>query len=84
MLQTLITTVLLEKGEKVLIIIIIVGSWGKVSVSTYVVCCVAGEMLSVAEVFLEQEMHPTIIIAAYRKALDDIVTLLKDKIRYMT
>ena len=42
---------------------------------------VAGEMLSVAELFLEQDMHPTVIIAAYRKALDDIITLLRDKIR---
>lgn len=42
----------------------------------------AGEMLSVAEVFLEQQMHPTVIISAYRQALDDIVTIIKDKIRY--
>lgn len=39
-------------------------------------------MLSVAEVFLEQQMHPTVIISAYRQALDDIVTVIKDKIRY--
>ena len=44
--------------------------------------CLAGEMLSVAEVFLEQQMHPTVIISAYRQALDDIVTIIKDKIRY--
>ena len=41
----------------------------------------AGEMLSVAEPFLEQQMHPTTIIAAYRQALDDIVSITKDKIR---
>lgn len=41
----------------------------------------AGEMLSVAEVFLEQQMHPTVIISAYRQALDDIVKITKEKIR---
>lgn len=40
----------------------------------------AGEMLSVAEHFLEQQMHPTVIIGAYRKALDDMIHVLK-KIR---
>ena len=44
-------------------------------------CCVAGEMLSVAETFLEQQIHPTVIISAYRQALDDIVTIIKEKIR---
>ena len=41
----------------------------------------AGEMLSVAEHFLEQQMHPTVVISAYRMALDDMVSTLK-KIRY--
>lgn len=41
----------------------------------------AGEMLSVAEHFLEQQMHPTVVISAYRKALDDMISTLK-KIRY--
>ena len=41
----------------------------------------AGEMLSVAEPFLEQQMHPTTIISAYRQALDDIVSITRDKIR---
>lgn len=40
----------------------------------------AGEMLSVAEHFLEQQMHPTVVISAYRKALDDMISTLK-KIR---
>ena len=39
-------------------------------------------MLSVAEPFLEQQMHPTTIIAAYRQALDDMLTLTKEKIRW--
>ena len=42
----------------------------------------AGEMLSVAEPFLEQQIHPTTIIAAYRQALDDIVSIARDKIRF--
>ena len=44
---------------------------------------IAGEMLSVAEPFLEQKMHPTTIITAYRQALDDIISITRDKIRYM-
>ena len=44
---------------------------------------VAGEMLSVAEPFLEQQMHPTTIITAYRQALDDIISITRDKIRYV-
>ena len=43
--------------------------------------CAAGEMLGVAEPFLEQQMHPTVIIAAFRQALDDIVTAAKEKLR---
>ncbi len=43
----------------------------------------AGEMLSVAEQFLEQQMHPTVIISAYRQALDDIVTIIRDELRYI-
>lgn len=43
--------------------------------------CVAGEMLSVAEQFLEQQMHPTVIISAYRQALEDMLETLKE-IRY--
>ena len=38
-------------------------------------------MLSVAGQFLEQRMHPTVIISAYRLALEDILELLKEKIR---
>nr|XP_033781093.1 T-complex protein 1 subunit gamma [Geotrypetes seraphini] len=42
------------------------------------VIILAGEMLAVAEQFLAQQIHPTVIISAYRKALDDIVTTLKE------
>ncbi|NWV11718.1 TCPG protein, partial [Ptilonorhynchus violaceus] len=41
------------------------------------VIILAGEMLSVAEHFLEQQMHPTVIIWAYRKALDDMISILR-------
>lgn len=45
------------------------------------VIILAGELLSVAEHFLEQQMHPTVIISAYRHALDDMLETLKE-IRY--
>lgn len=38
----------------------------------------AGEMLSVAEQFLDQQMHPTVIISAYRQALEDTLETLKE------
>ncbi|XP_052100805.1 T-complex protein 1 subunit gamma-like isoform X5 [Mytilus californianus] len=44
------------------------------------VIILAGEMLSVAEQFLTQQMHPTVIISAYRQALEDMVDLLRDKV----
>ena len=37
-------------------------------------------MMSVAEPFLEDQMHPTVIIAAYRQAMDDMLEILKDQI----
>jgi T-complex protein 1 subunit gamma len=42
------------------------------------VVILAGEMLSVAAPFLEQQMHPSVIIAAYRQALEDLLEILKD------
>ncbi|BFY98116.1 hypothetical protein BsWGS_01156 [Bradybaena similaris] len=44
------------------------------------VIILAGEVLSVAEQFIQQQMHPTIIIAAYRQALEDILDDLKHQI----
>ncbi|XP_053456377.1 T-complex protein 1 subunit gamma-like [Nycticebus coucang] len=41
------------------------------------VIILAREMLSVAEHFLEQQMHPTVVISAYHKALDDMISTLK-------
>jgi len=40
------------------------------------VIILAGEVMSAAQEFLEDKMHPTKIIAAYRKALDDIEAFL--------
>nr|XP_002129236.1 T-complex protein 1 subunit gamma-like [Ciona intestinalis] len=42
------------------------------------VIILAGEMMTAAEQFLEQKMHPTVIIAAYRKALDDMQEILAE------
>jgi len=41
------------------------------------VIILAGEMLAVAEPFLEQQMHPTVIINAFRQALEDLIPILK-------
>lgn len=38
-------------------------------------------MLGVGEQFLDEQMHPTVIIGAYRQALEDMVTILEEKIR---
>ena len=37
-------------------------------------------MMSVAQQFLEDQMHPTVIIGAYRQAMDDMLEILKDQI----
>lgn len=44
------------------------------------VIVLAGEMLTVAEPFLTQQMHPTVIIRAYREALEDIIKALQDDV----
>lgn len=41
------------------------------------VIVLAGEMLAAAEQFLEQQMHPTVIIRQYRQALEDMVVLME-------
>lgn len=35
----------------------------------------AGEMLAVAEPFLHQNMHPTVLVSAYRNALEDALAI---------
>ena len=45
------------------------------------VVILAGEMLAVAEQFLDQKMHPVVIIQAYRQALEDAVEILNEQLR---
>lgn len=42
------------------------------------VIILAGEMMNAAQKFLTQNMHPIIIISAYRKALDDMQEILEE------
>ena len=44
------------------------------------VIILAGELLKVAEPFLVENMHPTVIIAAYRQALEDAVDMMRNDI----
>ncbi|XP_066954249.1 T-complex protein 1 subunit gamma-like isoform X2 [Macrobrachium rosenbergii] len=44
------------------------------------VVILAGEMLAVAEQFLEHKMHPVVIIQAYRQALEDAICALEDQL----
>ena len=44
------------------------------------VIILAGEMLTMSGPFLEQQMHPTVVIAAYRQALEDLLEALRDKV----
>merc|ERR1719431_1376842 len=44
------------------------------------VVVLAGEVLEVASRYIEEKIHPTVIIAGYRQALDDMLDILKNKI----
>jgi len=44
------------------------------------VIVLAGDILAAAQPFLSQQMHPTVIIRAYRQALEDMVNVLQDSI----
>lgn len=44
------------------------------------VIVLAGEILAVAQQFLNQQMHPTVIIRAYRQALEDMINVLRDDV----
>lgn len=44
------------------------------------VIILAGEMLAVAAPFLEQQVHPTVVIGAFRQALEDLLDVLRDKV----
>merc|ERR1719188_1643904 len=41
------------------------------------VIILAGEMLSVAEPLLEKNLHPTLIVSGYMRAMDDAIEILK-------
>ena len=40
------------------------------------VIILAGEVLAAVEGFLEREIHPTVIVSAYFKALDDLTKMI--------
>ena len=63
------------------IVVLISHVYFQVGDGTSSVVILAGEMLAVAEQFLEQNMHPVVIIQAYRQALEDAVSILQDKLR---
>merc|ERR1719457_123960 len=44
------------------------------------VVVLAGEVLQMASQYIEEKIHPTVIIAGYRQALDDMLDILKNKI----
>lgn len=44
------------------------------------VIVLAAEVLGVSHQFLEEKMHPTVIIQAYRQALEDAATMLRDNV----
>ncbi|XP_015120477.1 T-complex protein 1 subunit gamma [Diachasma alloeum] len=44
------------------------------------VIVLAGEILATAEPFLEQGTHPTVIIRAYRQALEDMIKILEEQV----
>lgn len=35
-------------------------------------------MLTAAEPFLKEQMHPTVIISAFRQALEDMIVMVRD------
>jgi T-complex protein 1 subunit gamma len=45
------------------------------------VIVLAGEVMAQAEQFLEQNMHPTVIIRAYRQALEDMIVWTEKEFR---
>jgi len=47
---------------------------------TISVIVLTGEMLAVAEPFLAQHMHPTVIIRAFRAGLEDLVQILEEEL----
>merc|ERR1711944_11602 len=46
------------------------------------VIVLASEVLGVSQQFLEEKMHPTLIISAYRQALEDAVKIPEDQVAF--
>lgn len=44
------------------------------------VIVLAGELLSASQEYLERGLHPTLVISEYRKALEDMLVALRDKV----
>merc|ERR1712115_359804 len=44
------------------------------------VIIMAAEVLGISHQFLEEKMHPTVVIQAYRQALEDATNLLRDNV----
>jgi len=44
------------------------------------VIVLTGEMMAAGEQFLAEQMHPTVIIGAYRRALEDIIDVLENTV----
>merc|ERR1719402_75305 len=44
------------------------------------VIVLAAEVLGISQQFLEEKMHPTVIIQAYRQALEDATNILREKV----
>ena len=42
------------------------------------VICLAGELMQAALPFIENEVHPTVIVRAYYKALEDAMKIVND------
>merc|ERR1711936_883336 len=44
------------------------------------VIVLASEVLGVSHQFLEEKIHPTVVISAYRQALEDAIRILEDQV----
>lgn len=58
--------------------------FSQVGDGTTSVVILAGELLGLAEQFLEARMHPVVIIQAYKLALDDAISILQEQLRLVS
>merc|ERR1719221_2081731 len=52
----------------------------EVGEGTTSVIIMAAEVLGVSQQFLEEKIHPTVIIQAYRQALEDAVNMMRETV----